>query len=55
MRRLLKARPMYAVVIDGVRHDTGNNLGFLKANVYFGLKRAEIAEEFREYLKTLSP
>ena len=55
MRRLLKARPMYAVVIDGVRHDTGNNLGFLKANVYFGLKRAEIAEEFREYLKALSP
>lgn len=53
MRRLLKSRPMYAVVIDGVRHDTGNNLGFLKANVYFGLKRPEIADQFREYLKTL--
>ena len=55
MRRLLKSRPMYAVVIDGVRHDTGNNLGFLKANVHFGLKRPEIAEAFREYLKTLIP
>jgi UTP--glucose-1-phosphate uridylyltransferase len=53
MRRLLKSRPMYAVVIDGVRHDTGNNLGFLKANVYFGLKRPEIAEAFSEYLKSL--
>ena len=53
MRRLLKSRPLYAVVIDGVRHDTGNNLGFLKANIYFGLKRPEIAEPLREYLKTL--
>jgi UTP--glucose-1-phosphate uridylyltransferase len=53
MRRLLKTRPMYAVVIDGVRHDTGNNLGFLKANVYFGLKRPEIAADFKEYLKSL--
>ena len=52
MRRLLKSRPMYAVVIDGVRHDTGSNLGFLKANVYFGLKRPEIADELRDYLKT---
>jgi UTP--glucose-1-phosphate uridylyltransferase len=54
MRRLLKSRPLYAVVIDGVRHDTGNNLGFLKANVYFGLKRPEIADAFREYLKGLT-
>jgi len=53
MRLLLKSRPLYAMVIDGVRHDTGNNLGFLKANVYFGLKRPEIAAEFRDYLKTL--
>ena len=53
MRQLLKSRPMYAVVIDGVRHDTGNNLGFLKANLYFGLKRPELAGPLREYLKTL--
>jgi len=53
LRHLLKSRPLYAVVIDGVRHDTGNNLGFLKANVYFGLKRPELAGPLREYLKTL--
>ena len=53
MRRLLKSRPMYAVVIDGVRHDTGTNLGFLKANVYFGLKRPELAGALKDYLKTL--
>ena len=54
MRRLLKSRPLYAVIIDGVRHDTGNNLGFLKANVYFGLKRPELAGPLKEYLKTLT-
>ena len=54
MRLLLKSRPLYAVVIDGIRHDTGNNLGFLKANVYFGLKRPDLADAFREYLKTLT-
>jgi UTP--glucose-1-phosphate uridylyltransferase len=53
LRRLLKSRPIYALEIDGVRHDTGNKLGFLKASVYFALKRAEIAGPFRDYLKSL--
>jgi UTP--glucose-1-phosphate uridylyltransferase len=51
LRRLLKSRPLYALEIDGVRHDTGNKLGFLKASVYFALKRPDIADAFREYLK----
>ena len=50
LRRLLQARPIYAVEIDGVRHDTGNKLGFLKALVYFALKRPELAGPFRQYL-----
>ena len=53
LRKLLKSRPIYACEIDGVRHDTGNKLGFLKATVYFGLKRPELAGPFREYLETL--
>jgi UTP--glucose-1-phosphate uridylyltransferase len=53
LRRLLKTRPLYALEIDGVRHDTGNKLGFLKASVYFALKRPDIADAFREYLKGL--
>jgi UTP--glucose-1-phosphate uridylyltransferase len=53
LRRLAKTRPLYALEIDGVRHDTGNKLGFLKASVYFALKRPELAEPFREYLKTI--
>lgn len=50
LRHLLKKRPIYALEVDGVRHDTGNKLGFLKALVYFALKRPELATPFREYL-----
>jgi UTP--glucose-1-phosphate uridylyltransferase len=53
LRHLLKQRPLYAYEIDGVRHDTGNKLGFLKAVVYFALHRPELAEPFRRYLETL--
>ena len=53
LRRLLKDRPIYACEIAGVRHDTGNKLGFLKALVYFALRRPELAEPFRTYLETL--
>jgi UTP--glucose-1-phosphate uridylyltransferase len=53
LRRLLKERPIYACEIDGVRHDTGNKLGFLKALVYFALQRPELADPFRRYLETL--
>jgi UTP--glucose-1-phosphate uridylyltransferase len=54
LRRLLQSRPLYAYEIDGVRHDTGNKLGFLKAVVYFGLKRPDLAGPFREYLDSLN-
>jgi UTP--glucose-1-phosphate uridylyltransferase len=51
LRRLLKDRPIYAYHIDGVRHDTGNKLGFLKAVVYFALRRPDIADKFSDYLR----
>ncbi|HEX2457230.1 MAG TPA: UTP--glucose-1-phosphate uridylyltransferase GalU [Vicinamibacterales bacterium] len=51
LRRLLKDRPIYGCRIDGVRHDTGNKLGFLKAVVYFALRRPDLADAFVEYLR----
>ncbi|MGE3842231.1 MAG: UTP--glucose-1-phosphate uridylyltransferase GalU [Vicinamibacterales bacterium] len=51
LRHLLKKRPLYAYQVDGVRHDTGNKLGFLKAVVYFALQRPDLAEPFAEYLR----
>jgi UTP--glucose-1-phosphate uridylyltransferase len=54
MRDLLKVRPFYAVSLDGVRHDAGDKLGFLIANVEFALKREDLKEEFSQYLKSLN-
>ena len=51
LRHLLKQRPIYGCRIDGVRHDAGNKLGFLKAMVYFALRRPDLNQAFREYLK----
>jgi len=53
LRRLLQSRPIYGCRIDGVRHDTGNKLGFLKAVVYFALRRPDLADSFRDYLRTI--
>jgi UTP--glucose-1-phosphate uridylyltransferase len=54
LRHLLRSRPIYVYEIDGVRHDTGNKLGFLKAVVYFALKRPDLAGPFRKYLESLA-
>ena len=53
LRRLLRDRPLYACEIKGVRHDTGNKLGYLRAVVYFALKRADLGEDFAGYLRSL--
>ena len=54
LRELLKSRPIYACEIKGVRHDTGNKLGFLKAVVYFALRRPDLADKFSAYLRSLN-
>jgi len=51
LKRLLKRRPLYACEVTGVRHDTGNKLGFLKAVMYFALKRPDMAGPLRKYLE----
>lgn len=54
LRRLLKTRKLYACEVTGVRHDTGNKLGFLKAVVYFALRRPDLAAPFLDYLKSIT-
>jgi UTP--glucose-1-phosphate uridylyltransferase len=53
LRRLKQRRTLYGYRFDGVRHDAGNKLGFLKATVEFALKRDDLGGPFREYLKSL--
>ena len=53
LRELLKSRPIYACEVKGVRHDTGNKLGYLKAVVYFALRRPDLGDQFAAYLAAL--
>jgi UTP--glucose-1-phosphate uridylyltransferase len=53
LRRLKQRRTLYGYQFEGVRHDAGNKLGFLKATVEFALKREDLGGPFREYLKSL--
>ena len=54
MRLMLKeGKPFYAVKLEGNRHDAGDKLGFLIATVEFALKREDLGEDFRAYLKSL--
>lgn len=54
MRLMLKeGKEFYAVKLDGTRHDAGDKLGFLIATVEFALKREDLGNDFREYLKSL--
>jgi UTP--glucose-1-phosphate uridylyltransferase len=53
LRQLLRERPVYCCEVEGVRHDTGNKLGFLKATMYFAMQRPDVAEPFRKYVEEL--
>jgi UTP--glucose-1-phosphate uridylyltransferase len=54
LRRLLRDRPIYGCRVEGVRHDTGNKLGFLKAVVYFAMRRPDLAGPFADYLRGIN-
>jgi UTP--glucose-1-phosphate uridylyltransferase len=53
LRLLMQKQPIYAYEFEGVRHDAGDKLGFLKATVEFGLKNGEFGDDFKSYLKKL--
>lgn len=53
LRHLLKHQVVYAYQFEGKRYDAGNKLGFLKATVEFALRRPDLGDKFREYLKGL--
>jgi UTP--glucose-1-phosphate uridylyltransferase len=53
LKLLIERQPIYAYEFEGIRHDAGDKLGFLKATVEFGLKNAEFGGEFRDYLRKL--
>ena len=53
IRILLADRSIYGYRINGVRHDIGNKLDFLKTSVLFGLKHGDIGDELKAWLVEL--
>ncbi|MGE0408506.1 MAG: UTP--glucose-1-phosphate uridylyltransferase GalU [Amphiplicatus sp.] len=49
MNTLNGRQTFHALVCEGVIHDCGSKLGWLKANLDLGLKNAELGEAFRRY------
>lgn len=45
---------MYAYDFEGQRYDLGDKLGFLQATVEFALRREDLGEPFKAYLKDLA-
>ena len=54
LRSLLKTQPITAYAFEGIRYDTGDKLGFLKATVEFALRRPDLGAAFRAYLEKLA-
>ena len=51
---LMKEEQLLAYRFSGIRYDCGSKLGYLQAQVAFGLKHQELRTEFAAYLKTVS-
>lgn len=50
---LLQEETLLAYRFNGTRYDCGSKLGYLKAQVAYGLKHEDLREEFAAYLATL--
>ncbi len=53
LRILVRQTPMHGVLLEGRRHDIGNKLDFLKANLLLGLKHPELGKPLRIFLQEL--
>lgn len=54
LKRQMLNEKMIAYNFEGRRYDVGNKLGFLQATVEFALKRDDLKDDFKAYLKTLN-
>jgi UTP--glucose-1-phosphate uridylyltransferase len=54
LKHVLRSRPIYGYKFEGRRYDAGDKQGFLQATVEFALKRHDLGEAFRAYLKQMS-
>lgn len=53
LKELCNIEDVYAYIFEGRRYDVGNKMGFLEATVDYALKREDLRDGFKEYLKTI--
>ena len=53
LKMLSEKQDIYAYDFIGRRYDVGDKLGFLEATVEFALKRDDLKDEFKKYLKSV--
>lgn len=53
LKTLSRTQGMTACEFEGKRYDVGDKLGFLKATVEFALRRDDLKDSFREYLRSI--
>jgi UTP--glucose-1-phosphate uridylyltransferase len=51
MIALAKAQSFYGVEFEGERHDCGSKAGFLRANIAYGMSRADLRDGLRAEMK----
>lgn len=44
---------LIGAVVDGTRHDAGDKLGYLRANIAYALKRPDMSDEVRDMMREL--
>ena len=54
LKVLAQRDTVYAYNFEGRRYDLGDKLGFLEATVEFALRRSDLGDPFRAYLKQLA-
>ena len=53
MARLVGKQPFHALKVDSVRHDCGDKIGFVLANLAMALQRDDVAPQVREFIARL--
>lgn len=54
LNTLIDSENMYAVEFEGERYDIGDKFGFVKATIDFSLKKPELENQVKEYIKTMA-
>lgn len=50
LKSMLKKKPVYGYLFNGMRYDGGDKVGYLKATVELALKNPSVRDEFKQYL-----